>query len=190
MHEAERVKRAPVLVIAFDQSSNVTGIALRMFDGRLIPGSNDTMIVGVLDHTVSDHIETRIASMYQTIEQLMLSYAAARDRGECVPVVVLEQARQGRFRSVYAALRCAQATVWIAAVNNGIPVRYVTPIQLRTSLGLSKSATKEDIRKAVISKLGSLETEDLQQDAIDAAAIAFAYIGGSYMKNRKILKLQ
>ena len=138
-------------------------------------------------HGQSVHIETRCGNIHREAHSILCDLAKNIPKfpGEKV-VVVLEQARHGRFQAVYAALRCAQCAVWCACHELEFPIRYINPIQTRSALGLKSNATKDQVA-AEVRKLYSIPP-DAPEDVTDAAGIAVAFARG-FVHKRRIKKI-
>jgi len=173
------------LIIAFDTASNDTGVAIKFDDGS--PVKDGTYLTYGEIAESSEKIETRCGSLHVRVCALLDRYLRDADEKRYKVVIVMEQARQGQFRNVYAALRAAQSAIWCAAFERDLPIRYVAPVQIRAALNLKTGASKEEIADEV-KKLFSLPKE-LSDNITDAIGIAEAFSRGWKMK-RVVKKIE
>lgn len=180
------------MILAFDTASENTGIAARMSDGSVLPGATESeaTLWWTSINVHSPHIESRVGEIFVQARALIAAWLLRAQAAELPMVLVLEQARRGRYQAVYAALRCAQAALWCTAYEYDLPLRYVTPVQWRVAIGLAPKSTKAQACARI--KLLNPELHDqlltATEDEIDAVAIATAFSLG-YSTTRKVRKV-
>ena len=159
---------------------------------------------GTINPPAGAHMEIRCREIYKAVVHKTHDALAEIPQFQgpaYTPVIVMEQARRSRFQAVYAALKSCQMAIICGAqaAHPDLPIRYVSPIQIRKALELDPGAGKEALRFKVgeVIKwrdqgdqlLYRKDLADVPQDAIDAIAIGLALAKGYMVESKKIGRL-
>jgi Holliday junction resolvasome RuvABC endonuclease subunit len=190
----------PLYIIAFDPGTEITGWACFPADAAELVYEENTWF-GTINPPAGAQMEVRCRAIYNAVVHKVHDAMTEMPGPSYTPVLVMEQARRGHFASVYTALKCAQVAIICGAqsARPDLPIRYVSPVQIRKALNLDPKAGKEDLRSRVGDvvkkrdqgdrRLYHMDVRDVTQDAIDAVAIGLAMARGYMVESKKIGRL-
>ena len=126
---------------------------------------------GTLSTPKGAALPVRLNRMFHKIRELIEEHTP--------DVIAIEQPFFGGPRSFPKAILAvgqAQATVFIAAIDAGIPIFTYTPTQVKLAVTGSGAADKELVKRLVGAQMGLAEGEIKGYDASDALAIAICHM--------------
>jgi crossover junction endodeoxyribonuclease RuvC len=159
-----------MLVLGIDPGTATTGYGL-VFECE--DGSLRADTFGIINTPANMEMPTRLKSLYQQIEQLIILHHP--DQG------AVEKLFFQRNVSTAITVGQARGVVLLAFANHGIPVAEYTPLEVKqASTGYGK-ATKKQVQ-SMIKSLLQLNVTPQPDDAADALAIAFCHLNSRHLK--------
>jgi len=156
------------IIIGIDPSIDHTGTAVCDVSGRYIFSKTIK-----ISHSRTHEQKLLIISTYikHLVRNMMYSSKFPSNK---IYKVICEQPFTGRNSSVAAVLWEVVAIISQTFYKEtGITMEMVTPTVARKKIGLSKNASKDDIRKKIESLISK---KNLTQDEIDATMIALSQV--------------
>lgn len=174
------MKNKKRIIIGIDPSISHTGIAICDTSGEYI----DSETINI-SRSRTHNQKLLIISAY--IKHLVRSMIYSNRFPSCkIYKIICEQPFMGRNSSATAVLWEVVATISQTFYKEtGIEMEMISPIAARSKLGISKNASKDDIRRKIESLINK---KNLTQDEIDATMIALSQIDNKGVNKREAMR--
>ena len=149
----------------------------------IVDGAGEICMVdyGVIRLSSHDSIEERLCSIYEGLTRLISTHQPNE--------VAIEEPFIGHnIRSAFAIGR-AQAIAILAAANQGLPVYYYPPAQVKHQITSYGRSNKQQVQEMVKIQL-KLAQIPQPSDAADALAVAICHFQQSYLNKYLIKQIQ
>jgi crossover junction endodeoxyribonuclease RuvC len=160
-----------MLVLGIDPGTATTGYGL-VFESE--DGSLRANTFGVISTPANMEMPTRLKSLYQQIEQIILLHLP--DQG------AVEKLFFQRNVSTAISVGQARGVVLLAFANHNIPVAEYTPLEIKQATTGYGKADKKQVQ-CMIKSLLQLDVIPQPDDAADALAIAFCHLNSHRLKD-------
>jgi crossover junction endodeoxyribonuclease RuvC len=152
----------PHIILGIDPGIEKLGIAILKID-KTSQTREEVLYSECFMTSSKDTVQDRLASIYSKIIEIVKEYKPT--------IVAIEKIFFTVNQKTAVVVAQARGTVLAAIGQNMLPIIELTPTEIKESITGYGRATKKDIIK-MIPKIIKLKTNSLQDDELDAIAIA------------------
>ena len=146
--------------------SGIERVGWAVFDKNTQSSQNSTYVASGLIKTPKKAIELRLLQLYEELETLIKHHD--------IRELAIEQLFFFKNQKTVIPVAQAQGTVLTVCAQHGIPVTFLTPLQIKQAITGYGTADKPAVQKMLGITLG-LKDELKQDDQADAIACALTY---------------